>query len=64
MFDAIDSLARYERKLDREFANREAGSMTSREWVSHNLGSAAPKATSIEAIFAAYNDYRISQQWE
>ena len=37
--------------------------MTANEWRFNDYGSAEPRNTSLETIFAAYNDYRVSQQW-
>lgn len=37
--------------------------LTENEWRYQDGGSAEPSACSFDAIFAAYHDYRNSQQW-
>lgn len=43
--------------------SRRSGEMTANEWRNNDYGSAEPRACSMETIFAAYRDYRSSQQW-
>lgn len=47
------------RKREKRASNRP---MTANEWRCCD-GGAEPKASSFEAIFDAYHDYRNSQQW-
>ena len=54
------------REAKREKAREKQSSrrpMTANEWRFNDYGSAEPRNSSFDTIFEAYNDYRVSQQW-
>lgn len=54
--------ARRDKVIDRR-VSRSDRPMTEKEWYFNNSGSADPRNVSVDAIFSAYRDYRMSQQW-
>lgn len=54
----LDNLAKREKKnLGKK------GEMSANEWRFNDSGSCEPRKSSLDVIFAAYHDYRESQQW-
>lgn len=53
----------FDRMIKAERATKRPSSMSENEWRFHDTGSADPHTCSFDAIFAAYHDYRNSQQW-
>ena len=59
MYDSYE----FDRQIRAERNHKRKGEMSANEWRFNDSGSADPKACSFETIFAAYHDYRNSQQW-
>lgn len=57
--DEINATIRKERAL----ANRTKPITTARQWQGNSDGACTPMESSFETIFAAYHDFRNSQQW-
>lgn len=61
-YDYATAAAREDAMIDKRVARKDK-EMTANEWRFNDVGSAAPYSCTMDAIFAAYRDYRSSQQW-
>lgn len=62
-YECVEKEIRRDRAIERKMS-RASRPMTANEWRFNDSGSCEPQTCSLENIFAAYHDYRNSQQWD